>query len=96
VYETFPDLIILDVMMPKMNGYEVCQRLKNDESTKFIPVIMLTAKADVESKVKGLDIGADDYVPKPFDYRELSARIRSLLAKRQPHRKLLKKNEMKL
>ncbi len=82
-YEVYPDLIILDVMMPKMNGYEVCQRLKTDDRTKFIPIIMLTAKSDVESKVKGLDIGADDYVPKPFDYRELSARVRSLITKKQ-------------
>lgn len=83
VYEKIPDLIVLDVMMPKMNGYEVCKRLKTDEKTKFIPVIMLTAKSDVESKVKGFDIGADDYVPKPFDYRELLARVRSLLLRKE-------------
>ncbi|GAB5046762.1 ATP-binding response regulator [Thermodesulfovibrio sp. TK110] len=89
VYESFPDLIVLDVMMPKMDGYEVCQRLKTDEKTMFIPVIMLTAKTDVESKVKGFDIGADDYVPKPFDYRELSARIRSLLARKETSEKAI-------
>lgn len=89
VYESFPDLIVLDVMMPLMDGYEVCQRLKTDERTKFIPIIMLTAKSDVESKVKGLDIGADDYVPKPFDYRELSARIRSLLLKKETSEKAI-------
>lgn len=89
VYETTPDLIILDIMMPKMDGYEVCQRLKTDEKTKFIPVIMLTAKSDVESKVKGFDIGADDYVPKPFDYRELLARIRSLLLRKETSEKAI-------
>lgn len=80
VVEYNPDLIVLDVMMPKLDGYQVCQRLKADENTRYIPILMLTAKSDVESKVKGLDIGADDYLPKPFDYKELSARIRSLLA----------------
>ncbi len=79
VVEYNPDLIVLDVMMPKLDGYQVCQRLKADENTRYIPILMLTAKSDVESKVKGLDIGADDYLPKPFDYKELSARIRSLL-----------------
>ena len=83
VYEIMPDLIILDIMMPKLDGYEVCRRLKTDEKTKFIPIIMLTAKSDVESRVKGLDIGADDYVPKPFDYRELSARVRSLITRKE-------------
>ncbi len=83
IHDSYPDIIILDVMMPKMDGYEVCERLKREEKTKFIPVIMLTAKSDVESRVKGLDIGADDYVPKPFDYRELSARIRSLLMRKE-------------
>lgn len=89
VYEIHPDLILLDVMMPKKDGYEVCKILKTDESTKFIPIIMLTAKSDVESKIKGFDIGADDYVPKPFDYRELSARIRSLLTKKETSEKTI-------
>lgn len=89
VVEYNPDLIILDVMMPKLDGYEVCRRLKVDEITRYIPVLMLTAKSDVESKVKGLDIGADDYLPKPFDYKELSARVRSLLAIKTAHEKLV-------
>ncbi|MBM4136755.1 MAG: response regulator [Nitrospira sp.] len=87
VAEYNPDLIVLDVMMPKINGYEVCQRLKSDEKTKYIPILMLTAKGEVEHKVKGLDIGADDYMSKPFDYKELSARIRSLLSLKATHEK---------
>jgi two-component system sensor histidine kinase/response regulator len=87
VGEYNPDLIVLDVMMPKMDGYEVCRRLKKDEKTKYIPVLMLTAKGEVEHKVKGLDIGADDYLSKPFDYKELSARIRSLLSMKAAHEK---------
>ena len=87
VTEYNPDLIILDVMMPKIDGYEVCQRLKADENTKFIPILMLTAKGEVEHKVKGLNIGADDYLAKPFDYKELSARIRSLLSIKATHEK---------
>ena len=87
VTEYNPDLIVLDVMMPKIDGYEVCQRLKADENTKFIPILMLTAKGEVEHKVKGLNIGADDYLAKPFDYKELSARIRSLLSIKATHEK---------
>ena len=87
VPEFNPDLIVLDIMMPKIDGYEVCQRLKADESTKYIPVLMLTAKGEVEHKVKGLDIGADDYLSKPFDYKELSARVRSLLTSKAAHEK---------
>jgi two-component system sensor histidine kinase/response regulator len=93
VVEYNPDLIVLDVMMPKLNGYEVCQRLKADENTRYIPILMLTAKSDVESKVKGLDIGADDYLPKPFDYKELSARIRSLLTIKAAHEKLVEEEK---
>jgi two-component system, OmpR family, alkaline phosphatase synthesis response regulator PhoP len=76
---TIPDLILLDIMMPGMDGYEVCAQLKKDPITKNIPVIMLTAKDAVREKVKGLDIGADDYVTKPFNLNELKARIKSVL-----------------
>jgi len=81
VKEYEPDLIVLDIMMPGIDGFEVCRRLKADENTRHIPCLMLTAKSDIESKVKGLDVGGDDYLPKPFDYKELTARIRSLLSK---------------
>jgi two-component system sensor histidine kinase/response regulator len=93
VAEYNPDLIVLDVMMPKLDGYEVCQRLKTDENTRYIPILMLTAKSDVESKVRGLDIGADDYLPKPFDYKELSARVRSLLTIKAAHKKLVEEEK---
>jgi len=91
VPECNPDVIVLDVMMPRLNGYEVCNRLKADEATKYIPVIMLTAKSDVEDKVRGLDVGADDYLAKPFDYKELAARIRSVLTTTTAHEKLAEK-----
>jgi signal transduction histidine kinase len=71
-----PDMIILDIKMPKIDGYEVCRRLKGSEDTRRIPILMLTVKRKVPDKVKGLDVGADDYIPKPFDYRELSQRVR--------------------
>ncbi|MFP7755083.1 sigma-54-dependent transcriptional regulator [Thermodesulfobacteriota bacterium B35] len=74
-----PDLVILDVMMPKLNGYEVCRRLKEFPDRKFFRILMLTAKSKVSDKVRGLDIGADSYLTKPFDYRELSAMVRNLL-----------------
>ena len=74
-----PDLILLDLMMPEMDGYEVCARLKKDPRTKNIPIIILTARDAVRDKVKGLDIGADDYVTKPFNMNELKARIKTAL-----------------
>ncbi|MCZ7397493.1 MAG: response regulator [Candidatus Methanoperedens sp.] len=74
-----PDLILLDLMMPGMDGYEVCGKLRNEPVTQNIPIIMLTAKGYVRDKVKGLEIGADDYVTKPFDLNELKARIKSAL-----------------
>jgi len=89
-----PDLIILDVMMPELDGYEVCQRLKSDENTKYIPVLMLTAKGEIEDKVKGLDIGADHYLPKPFDYKEVSARVRSLVATKAAREKLVEEEKL--
>lgn len=77
-----PDLIILDVMMPKVNGFEVCRRLR--EGGCKVPVLMLTAKDEVENRVKGLDMGADDYLVKPFALEELLARVRALLRRKEP------------
>lgn len=93
VEEYHPDLIVLDVMMPKLDGYQVCQRLKTNENTKYIPVLMLTAKGEVENKVRGLEIGADDYLPKPFNYKELSARIKSLLSIKAAREKLVEEEK---
>ena len=89
VSEFGPDIIILDIMLPLINGFEVCKRLKSDQSTRYIPIIMLTAKSDTASKVMGLDIGADDYLAKPFDYTELGARVRSLLGRKAANEDLL-------
>jgi len=80
-----PDLILLDYMMPKMNGIEVVKQLKQDERYKGIPVILLTAKASQEDKVRGLDAGADDYVVKPFESFELLARVRSMMRIKEMH-----------
>src|SRR5690242_14116917 len=74
-----PDLVLLDVMMPEMNGYEVCREVKSDVFLRHIPVMLLTAQAGMSSKVTGLEQGADDYVTKPFEMAELVARIRTLL-----------------
>lgn len=74
-----PELIILDLMLPGMDGIEVCNQLKKDALTEKIPIIMLTAKDEVRDKVEGLEIGADDYVTKPFNLNELKARIKSVL-----------------
>jgi adenylate cyclase len=87
-----PDVILLDYMMPKMNGLDVLRRLRADEKQKTIPVILLTAKASQEDKVAGLEAGADDYVTKPFDAFELLARVRAMLRIKQMHDSLAQWN----
>ncbi|MEA4951439.1 MAG: response regulator transcription factor [Aminobacteriaceae bacterium] len=74
-----PDLVILDLMLPKMDGWEVCRRLKADRQTASVPVLMLTARREERDVVEGLEIGADDYMKKPFSLAELAARVKALL-----------------
>ncbi|MEN9229453.1 MAG: response regulator [Thermostichus sp. DG02_5_bins_236] len=78
--ETFqPDLILLDVMMPGLDGFEVCRRIKASEETRLIPVVLITAASDRKNRVRGIEAGADDFLSKPFDESELLARVRSLV-----------------
>lgn len=74
-----PDLIILDLMLPEMDGLEVCKELKKESKTAYIPIVILTAKSQEADKIVGLELGADDYVTKPFSPRELTARIKAVL-----------------
>jgi putative two-component system response regulator len=83
VYAKNPDLILLDVMMPGMDGFEVCRRLKQDEQTRLIPVIFVTALDDRRARLKGIEAGGDDFLSKPFDQLELSARVRSLIRQKR-------------
>jgi two-component system alkaline phosphatase synthesis response regulator PhoP len=78
-----PNLILLDLMLPRLDGIETCRRLKADERLRDIPVIMVTAKAEEADKIKGLEIGADDYVTKPFSAKELVARVKAHLRRRE-------------
>ncbi len=78
-----PDLIVLDLMLPAVDGLEVCRRLKGDSKTRDIPIIMLTAKSEESDMVAGLERGADDYIAKPFSPRVLSARVKALLRRRE-------------
>ncbi len=88
-----PDLVLLDIMMPGMDGYEVCGRLKADERTREIPVIFLSALAEAADKIKGLEMGGADYVTKPFDKGEVLARVRSQLKIRSLTQRLIQTNQ---
>ena len=81
-----PDLIVLDLMLPMIDGLEICRRLKGDSKTRDIPIIMLTAKSEESDMIAGLERGADDYVTKPFSPRVLAARIKALLRRKEAER----------
>src|SRR5712692_6339039 len=74
-----PDLLLLDLMLPKLSGLEICREIRRDESLNRLPILMLTARGDEADRVVGLEMGADDYVTKPFSPRELLARVKALL-----------------
>jgi DNA-binding response OmpR family regulator len=84
VKANLPDLVILDLMLPEMDGLEVCRRLRQEPQTAALPIIMLTAKTDEVDRVLGLEMGADDYVAKPFSPKELLARVRAVLRRTRP------------
>lgn len=83
VGKTPPDLIILDIMMPDINGLQVCKIIKNDEKTSFIPIIIVTALNEKEIKIQAIEAGTDDFLNKPIDSIELTTRVRSLLRSKQ-------------
>jgi two-component system phosphate regulon response regulator PhoB len=78
-----PDAIVLDIMLPRLNGFEVAKKLKADPRTEQVPLLMLSAKGESDSRIRGLELGADDYLPKPFSPRELVLRIRALLRRKR-------------
>lgn len=98
IFDLPPTLVLLDWMLPGMSGIELARRLKRESSTQEIPIIMLTAKTEEADKVRGLEVGADDYVTKPFSPRELVARIKAVLRRAAPtsHQESLSVNELKL
>jgi len=88
-----PDLMILDLMLPKMNGFDVCKAIRRNPGTANLPIIMLTAKANEVDKIIGLEIGADDYVTKPFSINELIARVRTILRRLYDNENQISKEE---
>jgi two-component system, OmpR family, phosphate regulon response regulator PhoB len=98
INKKLPDLVLLDWMLPQMSGVEFARFLRHEERTKQLPIIMLTARVDENDKVCGLEVGADDYITKPFSPRELIARIKAVLRRRLPERssELIEINDMSL
>ena len=88
IHQEPPDLVLLDVMMPRMDGYEVCQRLKQSPEGRLLPVVMVTALGQIADRVRGLEVGADDFIVKPIERVELVARVRSLLRVKQLYDRL--------
>jgi two-component system sensor histidine kinase/response regulator len=89
----FPDIVLLDIMLPGLDGFQVCERLKKNPKTMFIPVIMITALKELKDKIKSLEVGADDFITKPFENVELLARVKSLLRLSKYHRELEQKKQ---
>ncbi|MEJ5172994.1 MAG: response regulator transcription factor [Hydrogenothermaceae bacterium] len=95
IKKDMPDVVVLDLMMPEMDGLEFCKLVKSDDEIKHIPLIMLTAKSTEIDKIVGLELGADDYVTKPFSFRELLARVRAILRRTKNVHFISAKNEYK-
>jgi diguanylate cyclase (GGDEF)-like protein len=93
VYDSLPDLILLDILMPEMDGFEVCERLKADENTKDIPVVFVSSMTDVESKVNGFKIGAVDFINKPFQHAEILVRVNTHITLLRLRRDLEEQNK---
>jgi signal transduction histidine kinase len=93
VAENDPDLILLDIMMPGMDGFEVCKRLKQDETTRMIPIVMVTALNEKEHSIRAMKVGADDFLTKPVDHTELQVRVKSLLRIKSYHDSLIASNQ---
>jgi phosphate regulon transcriptional regulator PhoB len=84
VKKSAPDLLLLDLMLPRLSGLEICKAIRNDDQLNRLPILMLTARGDEADRVLGLELGADDYVTKPFSPRELVARVKALLRRAEP------------
>jgi len=89
-----PDLILLDIMMPGMDGYEICRILKNDSLTQFIPIVMVTALSERDDRIKSIEVGADEFLTKPVDKVELMARVKSLVHVKQLHNRLVSERDV--
>ncbi len=94
IIEDKPDIVLLDIMMPQISGYDVCRSIKENGATRFIPIVMCTALSGSEAKIKAIEIGADDFLTKPINREELFARIKSLLKKKNYQDELLHDKEI--